>query len=194
MKLPLKCLGEQFCHFARFAFQHKFRPVRTMYRKKPAVSEEQLTELIWGNYETRIIDLFFAWEQARQSSELSHILERITNIQGVTAFIIFDIYENEKYPSERIHVEDVYEEDEHGYPIKRDSALKRFRDGQWEIPPHIIYTSTDLMTAKRIIPFTKQLIWRLVETTRDLDPKNDVRYLRLVSDVNEIVVMPSKFN
>ncbi|GAV07496.1 hypothetical protein RvY_17323 [Ramazzottius varieornatus] len=46
------------------------------------------------------------------------------------------------------------------------------------------------MTAKKIIPFTKQLIWRLVETTRDLDPKNDVRYLRLISDVNEIVVMP----
>ncbi|XP_055336295.1 uncharacterized protein LOC129586856 [Paramacrobiotus metropolitanus] len=63
-------------------------------------------------------------------------------------------------------------------------------DKEWEIPLHIIYSSTDLITAKRIIPFVKQLIWRVVETTRDLDPKNDVRYLRLVSDVNEVVVMP----
>ncbi|OQV18504.1 hypothetical protein BV898_07513 [Hypsibius exemplaris] len=168
---------------------NKYRPEINMYRNKPAVSEEQLTELIWGSYEQRTIDLFFAWEQARQSSELSHILERITNIEGVTAFIIFDIYENEKYPPESEDGENMFEEGENGNPVEREQKLQMI-DGKWKIPPHIIYTSTDLATAKKIIPFTKQLIWRLIETTRDLDGKNDVRYLRLISDINEIVVMP----
>jgi hypothetical protein len=137
-------------------------------------------------------DSFFAWEQARHSSELSHILERISNIEGVTAFIIFDFYETEKYPPESNDHIDFFEEDDDGFPVDREQKLQLI-EGKWQIPADIIYTSTDFKTAKKIIPVTKQLIWRLVETTRDLDPTNDVRYLRLISDINEIVVMPSEF-
>lgn len=107
------------------------------------------------------------------------------------AFIIFDIYEHEKYPQETEEQPEEFQENEDGYPLKRESKLKLV-DHKWEIPPHIIYSSTNLKMAKKIIPFAKQLVWRLVETTRDLDPHNEVRYLRLISDVNEIVVMPSK--
>jgi hypothetical protein len=34
---------------------NKYRPVINMYQRKPAVSKEQLTELIWGSYEQRTI-------------------------------------------------------------------------------------------------------------------------------------------
>ncbi|XP_055336297.1 uncharacterized protein LOC129586857 [Paramacrobiotus metropolitanus] len=169
----------------------KYKPLIQPHAWQPAVSDEKLNEMIWGPYEQRTIGLFYAWEQARQSSELSHIIDRISHTEGVTAFIIFDAFEREKYPNllQDDDNEEEYEEDENGFPVRRESKLQVV-DKEWEIPLHIIYSSTDLITAKRIIPFVKQLIWRVVETTRDLDPKNDVRYLRLVSDVNEVVVMP----
>ena len=54
-KEPSTVTGADSDKLAKPERENKYRPEIKMYRRSPAVSEEQLTELIWGSYEQRTI-------------------------------------------------------------------------------------------------------------------------------------------